>query len=242
MHGLAQQAAVTLANRDLLSAWRTLDPSDARATTAALVPAVQDITAAYGDIAAVQAADFYENARASSGAPGRFRAVAAPVAPASQVRVMVRWAVTPLWSADPRTGDALTRLAGGQQRLIRKAERDTIFGSGRRDTALATWVRVPRDDACDWCLMLGSREDVYQTRETALRVSERPRGTRPPGERFHDHCRCRTVPIWSPDDIPDVNRQLHQEWQDVASSADDPIAAWKEHVSATRPNQHVARP
>lgn len=252
-HRLALESIETLANRDLLRVWRSTDLTDARAATLALLPVVRDLTAAYGDLAAVAAADFYDDARLAAGAPWRFAARPAAVVPVEQSDVMVRWAVTPLWSTDPRFGAALVRLAGGTQRLIRRAERDTIFESGRRDPALARWVRVPAAGACDFCLMLASRGDVYATRESATVVvgrevrergragrasrivgrTGRARGSRPLGESFHDHCRCRVVPVWTPDDVPDINRQLQDEW-DSLPPEQRTLQGWRDHLAATR--------
>lgn len=242
-HAAAMDGVETLATRDLVATWREIDPADAEPATRALRAAGRDLAAAYGEIAAVAAADFYDEARAEARPPGRFRAEAAGVAPLAQVDAMVRWAVAPMWSANPRAEVALTRLSGGLQRLIRQGERQTIFRSGRRDTALATWARQPRSDACAFCLMLGSRSDLYATGRTASAVGAggRIRGTRPAGESYHDHCRCTTVPVWTPDDTPQVNRLLADEWEQATAGEREQLAAWRRHVDETRPRQHVTR-
>lgn len=263
-HRAAQEALETLANRELLAVWRTLDPSDAREFTLLLMPVMRDLTVSFAEVSATLAAEFYDDARAAAGVPDRVRARPAAPAPGEQIDALTRWAVTPMFSGDPRQGTALVNLAGGYQRLIRRAERDTIFNTGRQDQALATWVRVPRADACDFCLMLGSRTDVYDSRDSASQVVgrevrrwDRPgrrgtsrivdrvggrRGSRHLGESFHDNCRCETRPVWSPADVPDINRQLQDEWNDVTAGQPDQIAAWRAHIAETRPNQHTVRP
>ena len=226
-HVAVQAAIEALANRDLTAVWRSLDLSDARQATALLLPQTRDVVSAYAELAATSAADFYDTARETAGVRGRFVASPAAIPPVEQIDVLTRWAVTPLWSSDPRAGAALVKLAGGAQRLIRKAERDTITGNAGRDPADARYVRVPRSDACAFCLMLGSRGGVYRSEQE--------------GARYHDHCRCETRPVWTPGDIPDINRRLADEWDTVTSGQPEQLDAWRAHVDATRPNQHQVR-
>lgn len=262
-HAAAQAALETLANRDIVSVWKTLDLSDAREATRLLIPAVRDVVGTYNDLSASVAADYYDEARAAAGAPGRFSATPAGPLPTEQVDALTRWAVTPLWAEQARLAVALVRLAGGAQRLIRRAERDTITSNVRRDRASPRYVRVPRADACAFCLMLGSRGPVYDSPEAAgevvgrgVRRWDRPgrrgpsrivdrvggrRGSRQLGEPYHDHCRCQTRPVWSMDDVPEINRQLADEWDVATAGQREPLDAWRSYVGRTRPNQHVTR-
>lgn len=261
-HVAVQAAIEALANRDLTAVWRSLDLSDARQATALLLPQTRDVVSAYAELAATSAADFYDTARETAGVRGRFVASPAAIPPVEQIDVLTRWAVTPLWSSDPRAGAALVKLAGGAQRLIRKAERDTITGNAGRDPADARYVRVPRSDACAFCLMLGSRGPVYDAESArevvgrGVRRWDRPgrrgpsrvvgrvggrRGSRHLGEPYHDHCRCETRPVWTPGDIPEINRRLADEWDTVTSGQPEQLDAWRAHVDATRPNQHQVR-
>lgn len=263
-HAAAQAALETLANRDLLRLWRSLDLSDAREATRLLLPDVRDVVAAYSDLSASVAADFYEASRETAQARGQYTARPSGALPVEQVDALTRWSVTPIWSEDPRYGAALARLAGGTQRLIRKSERDTITDNVRRDPANARYIRVPKADSCAFCLMLGSRGAVYDA-ESAREVTgrgvrrwdrpgrrgpsrivgrlggKRRSGGRDLGEPYHDNCRCETRPVWSPSDIPDINRQLADEWDDAVDGKYDQLGAWRSYVDRTRPNQHVVR-
>lgn len=211
----AQQDLVTLSTRDLLAVWRALDYSNARAATDVLLATFPDITAAYGDLAAVAAADLYEDLRAEYGPGSPFRARAAAVAPLEQSQAAVRWAVAPLWADDPRLDATLARLSGALRRLTLQPARDTIQTESRREGT--TYAVVPAGDACEWCLMLASRGAVYH--------EQRER-------QWHDSCRCVAAPVWRPTDLPDINQRLRDEWQQVASDAPDPRAAWREHVAS----------
>lgn len=230
----AQQDLVTLAVRDINAVWRDADPSDAAAATEQLIPPARAVTAAYGDVAAVMGAEFYDEARAAAEAPGTFRAIAGPVAPTDQVDAMVRWAVGPLWSATPDVEAALARLRGGTTRLVRQPERRTVWQATRDDPASPRYARVPRHDACDFCLMLASRGGVYLSEDSAARTEA--------GLRYHDHCQCTPMPVWDDDDLLDVHLQLADEWQRVASRAANPRAVWRRHIEDTRPHQHEPRP
>jgi hypothetical protein len=231
-HRRVQDAYTTLAFRDLVTVWRDLDLTDAQTATANLFRPVQTIVTDYGDLSAVEAADFYDQVRAVTNQPGRFAATPATTAGLDRLEALVRWAVTPIWSTDPDPDLALSRLAGGAQRIIREAERETIRAASGADGA--RYIRSPRFDACPFCLMLAARADLYESRESASVVvgrSGRTRGNRPMGERYHDHCRCAPVPIWTGDDMPEINRRLNAEWQQVTAGASGAEARklWVDH-------------
>ena len=264
-HRAVQSYLETLANRDLVRVWRSLDVGDAAAATRLLLPQVRDVVTAYAELSAAAAADFYETNRQLAGVSGDFVARPAGTAPTDQIDALTRWSVTPIWSDDPRTGAALLRLAGGAQRLIRKAERDTIYENGAADDQLIGWIRIAQPDACAFCLMLASRGAVYTSRDAATEVvgrevrrftrpgrrgtgfvADRTGGKRRPGgrdlgESYHDNCRCETRPIYSPDEVPQENRDLQDEWNTVTEGEYDQLAAWRQHVDSTRPNQHQVR-
>lgn len=178
----SQADVVTLANRDLLAVWRTLDLDDAETATATLLPAMRDVTGAYGGQAAAVAADFYDDARTTVAAPGRFVAAPAAAAPVVQVDILTRWAVGPLWSTDPRYGDALGRLSGEAGKLIRSAGHNTITGAAASDPQASGWRRRARPGACKFCVMLADRGAVY--RQTTAEFAS------------HANCGCVAVPAW----------------------------------------------
>lgn len=188
-HRATQRSLVTLANRDLLAVWRTLDLDDARAATDALLPTMRDLTGVYGELSAVAAADFYDDARAATRPGGRYAAIPAVPAAVAQVDALTRWAVTPLWSTDPRYGDALKRLAGESGRLIRAAGEDTVTGASDADPQARGWQRITAPGACKFCVGLSGRGGVY-TRATVRFAS-------------HTNCMCSAAPSWDPN-APEV--------------------------------------
>lgn len=224
----------TLALADLARFWATIDLADARDATDQLLPLVRDVTDAYGEIAAVFAADFFDVVRDAAGAPGTFRARPGLPASHAQVDALTRWAMDPIWSTDPRPDTALSRLEGGVTRLVQQPERQTVWQAVDDDPADPRYARVPHgDEPCAWCLMLASRGGVYESADVATVAQV---GTRA-GLAYHDDCRCRPLPVWRDDDLPEINRRLGDEWDQHASREPNPLVAWRRHVEETRTPQ-----
>ncbi|TMZ70762.1 hypothetical protein EMG21_27800 [Klebsiella pneumoniae] len=193
-----------LAVADLVKLWRTLPSGQTTALVAALVEAVPELAARWGDVAAVSAADYFDAVREHYNPSGSYLASPAPPAPAEQVRAGVRWAVDPLFSASPDEAAALARLSTSLDRLVRQADRDTVAVNATADQHARGWRRVARPGACPFCVMLAGREGAYTSKAAAEMVggSGRVRGTRPQGQSYHDHCRCFAAPVfpgWEPD-------------------------------------------
>jgi hypothetical protein len=185
---------VTLAQRDLAAFWKKLDKSnvvDARRKAAEFLAA---LTETYGRPAALIAAQFYDDLRASSkNATGQYRAILADGPTADQIDGSVRWAVAPLATDKPDDAAALARLQGAAQRYITQHGRGTIALNSSRDPSRGAWARVPSGGkVCDFCLMLASRGAVYRSAESAG-----------DGADYHDNCHCVPTQIWDGDDLPD---------------------------------------
>lgn len=223
---------VLVVQREIRSAFSVIDISDPRLATDDLLEFVPAVIDMWGDVAATAAADWYDDVRP---VVSRYAAVLAPHLPAEQVDAMVRWAVTPGWQA----GDwdaALRNLEAGASRLTRDQARNTTRRNSLADPAAGAFVRVARPGACPFCLMLASRGAVYASEESATTVGTgRVRGTRQAGQSFHDNCRCFPSPVFTDDDIPDLNRSLAEQWRQVTAGQRDQFRAWSEHIASTRP-------
>ncbi len=206
----------TLTARDLIQAWNALDIEDMAHSWAILEEALRDITATYGEISAVSAADFLEAIAEAAGRTIQPVALAA-VAPDEQVDAMMRWGLGPLWEETPRPNAALKRLAGGTSRLALQPGRNTTLDYVRRERI--RWAFVPQGtNTCPFCLMLASRGAVYYTEQ--------------PG--YHDSCDCTTICIHEDEDVPQVNQDLEDEWRAVTGGARDQSKVWRKHISETR--------
>ena len=179
-----QLALSRLAINELSTFWNALDKSrpDVRDLLASFMV---DLVSAYGDVAAGQAAEWFDDVReASVSARGAYRAVTAPPLPAEQIAASTGWALT--------TREVIPNLEGLVDRLVKQFGRDTLAWNAVNDTR-ARFARVPSGtETCAFCLMLASRGAVYGDRKSAG-----------DGVKFHSHCDCVITPAWSADDLPD---------------------------------------
>lgn len=211
---------------ELTDVWRAVEGAEALAVRDVLLDVVPALTDRFGDLSAVAAGDFYDEMRSAAGVRGRHTATLAPTAPHGQVQASVRAGLAPIFSLDPQWQVALSRLSGSVTRLVLQPARQTVAQSTVRDPARPGFARKPDPDACDWCLMLSSRGAVYLSEQSAGEMND-----------YHDRCRCEPVPVFRDDDLPEVNRRLHDEWQQVtrgAANSHDARERWAAHVAATR--------
>lgn len=176
---------VRLANRDLAAMWRQI--ADAAVARDALAEILPLLTAAYGSAAATLAADWYDELRAEKAVRGRFRAIAAELPGAERTDVLARWAVEPLFSDTPDFVLARDKAAGGLQRIIADAGRDTVMQSSIADPQARGWQRVA-SGGCGFCSMLAARGAVYSEATVSFGA--------------HDHCRCAATPAFGGEPLP----------------------------------------
>lgn len=170
----------TLAQRDLLAQWRAFDLADAAQVTAGLLDTLPALVDGYFVVASTVAADWYDVVRAQAGARRRFAAIPADPPDVSRAEALARWAVGPLFSGDPKPDVALSKLAGGLQRVVTTGARETVRVSSIQDPSAAGWKRVTSSGSCDFCQMLAGRDVLYS--EAASDFAS------------HDFCNCDAVP------------------------------------------------
>lgn len=188
-----QKDVAALAYREILAFWRTLDPSDPIAAVRALEAFLPEVIAAYGEVGAAAAADFYDELRSQSPAARQaYAAVMGDAVPLDQVRASTRWAAGPLFVSRPDFAEAtLARVIEVADRFVKAQPRRTIVENVRRDPAGARYARVPSGaTTCGFCLTLASRGAVYATEASA-------------GEHYHGHCDCVPTPVWTDSDLPE---------------------------------------
>ncbi len=200
----------TLVLAELQRLWRGLDTLDANATRDVLLEAVPLLVAAYGEVAATVAADFYDEVRDAARVAGRF--TVSPVA-ALDVEALVgqiRWSVSPLYSGSPDPGAALGRLEQKVDEFTLQHGRDTIAANVARDPAGPRWARVPVGKTCAFCTVLASRGASYRSEESA-------RGAR----KYHGDCDCTPTPIFPNEALPEGYDPdaLFQQYQDARDAA-----------------------
>lgn len=180
-----------------------------------LVEALPELLRPYMTVSADVAATWYEDLRPST----KKAFFAEPVTNYSrpQVDALVRWSVSPLFGQSDST--VLSLLAGGSQRMIENASRDTIISNTGRDSIRVGYARIPRAGCCSFCGMLASRGAVYSSSASAggtvgrgVDASEtagkrggqgrgvKARGSRDLGDTYHDFCRCVVAPVFTGED------------------------------------------
>jgi hypothetical protein len=184
---------LSLALADLAASWVT---GPAEAVRDALAATLPDLVALYGSAAATLGADWYDDFRADALAPGRFRAIPAELPDQGRFDSLVGWGTQPLWPSERTFEDddgntvtetvepdpelARSRVAGGFQRIVADAHRDTIIGSLAADPAGKGWRRQTTGGSCKFCVRIAGRGAVYSAR--TARFSS------------HDDCDCIAVP------------------------------------------------
>ena len=179
-HARQLRALTSLATKALEVRFRRLDLDDLAGMQRTLTAYLPTLVDQFGSAAAAGAADWYDDLRADSPARGRFRAVPANLPGESRTAALAGWATS--------TTDrplVLERLAGGVQRIVANADRDTITESARRDPHTVRYARHASANACAFCAMVASRGAVYRSEASAGE-----------GRKYHDKCHCIAVPVW----------------------------------------------
>lgn len=171
-----------LASRDLSLIWARLNHSDAIAVRDALVEILPPLVAMYGQAAATLAADYYDELRAAE-VGGRFTSIPAELPDIGRTEALAGWSVGPLFGADPTPATALTLVAGGLQRIVANADRQTVTASSIADPRARGWQRVGSGASCDFCEMLLGRGSVYSEASADFET--------------HDHCNCAAEPVFA---------------------------------------------
>jgi len=185
---------VELARHDLTSFWAALNIQGSPILVRdALLDFFPELIAAYGDGAALLAADFYDELRDVPPSAARFSATLATPPDSAQAKAAARWGLGPLFTADPDPAQTLLNLALVTNRLVLQSGRDTISRSAFSDPVRTGYARVPTGThTCRFCVMLASRGAVYAD---AAAAGE--------GNKYHGECDCVPVPIRRRSDYPE---------------------------------------
>lgn len=211
----------------LMTAFET-NPLMSRAQLAHLVRSLQDV---YGRAASQATADTIITTRAAAGRLDLPAPKVLDVIGLAQASAVAGYALA---GSDPAA-----RAAASVDRLVRNAQRQTVYEAAAR--AGTGFARVPEPGACAFCLMLASRGAVY-TRDTVLRTTSQARAGA--GQSYHDHCHCRAQEILSAGDVPPVVAGLHEQWRRMAAGSPGGVVRldqWREYVHAQRVAEAEAR-
>lgn len=172
------EGLAVLADEALAVLWANVSTADE--AKAALVEILPILVEGYGSAAATLAADWYDELREELEVSGRFTASPVELDDLGTDE-LAGWGVSPLYQAAPDWAAARVLVAGGLQRRIANAARETVSESSIADPQARGWQRVGHGE-CDFCAMLIGRGIVY-TRKNVRFAS-------------HDHCKCTVVPAF----------------------------------------------
>ena len=124
---------------------------------------------------------------------------------------------------------ALVQLQGAATRHALSGARDTTMLAIAADTEVSGWARIPRANACPFCLLLATRGGAYRSKESAA--------TSKSGSSYHDHCGCVIEPIfsdtWSPPAHVEAAEQLYAD-SAARFTGKDKVRAFERAVRADR--------
>ena len=175
--------------------WATLDFDDPVEVREALEDVLPDLMDVYGDLSATVAADYYDDIREQAEVRTSFSAIlSAPVA-AEAVRANARWAIGPLFSAEPDPDQAFGRLAQEVDRMTLDPGNRTIGESTLRDPERPRWARVPQGAApCAFCQVMASRGAMFYGQAQAGGE----------GDFYHADCECVPMQVYAGAPLPET--------------------------------------
>lgn len=247
-HGQILDGVLSMAVQDLAAVYGSLTDSSPTVVRDVLLEAVPDIVDPYAQATADLGATFYEQVREEAGVSRPFTAETVALPDRERYSSLVRWAVTPLFEQAAAVS-ALMLLSGGVQRALMDMSRDTVAGNAALDPVPVAYQRVPAPGCCAFCGMLASRGAVYSEASARGVVGRgmpvpkvrrsggqargiRPRGAQAVGEKYHDFCRCKGVPVFPGDSAEmqaDADRYL-----DVYTAARDRVSEGQQWVPGER--------
>lgn len=145
-------------------------------------------------------------------------AAPAAAAPVGTGLVVATLAATALSTLSAARGLSLARvdpvaLAAGAEaaaRLALSAGRGVIEQTVRQDRLAVGWMRVTDANPCAFCAMLASRGPVYKSAAAAGFELDPVRG---PVNRYHDHCACQVIPVFTREPVlPETTRRWQEAW------------------------------
>lgn len=106
---------------------------------------------------------------------------------------------------------ARTKVQGSSVRHVLNGGREQVVSDSKADKRALGWIRVTDGNPCGFCAMLASRGAVYKSESNALD----PRGA---ADRYHDHCGCVAVPVFSRDDpVLQESERFSRLWNEVSA-------------------------
>lgn len=166
-------------------------------------------------------ADWYDDLRIAANVPGSFTAPLPDLPEVEQIRNTASWAASALYVDAEK---ALADSAAAVERLLALADREAIEAAADRDPTPTRWARYASPNACAFCALNATRGPVFRSEDTAA-------------SKYHNHCRCIAVPVWSTADYDEA--PFVAEWREAYLNAVEALGRKrpaKEYLAHMRAN------
>lgn len=171
------------------------------------------------------AAQYFTRFRQASRAAGSSEALLASTPRPDQIRRLLEYdariatlrTIANGMPADRAAQSALTRVVGTCQSLVSDGGRETVMQSTDADDQASGWVRLPEDDACDFCALLATRGPAYRSETSATFEA-------------HRFCQCEAEPVygqWQRTDQQQEWLDLYREVTRDTRGGEESRAAWR---------------
>lgn len=171
------------AQREFLELWAMIDPRDDAQRSELVEQVFPRLVGYYGEATAALGADVFEAQAVELGIVPRTEVAPGVNAARASARLNGELNMTTTLATSLALVDELVKQP------YRSTVQDSAINSG------AGWARVPMGDTCNFCVMLGSRGGVYESKKVAILGFS--------GKTYHGDCDCQPVLVRSPADYPE---------------------------------------
>ena len=185
--------------------------------------AVESVVASRFDQSVDRGTAMYQDYRTASGVSGAAPTVA-PVLDKSGLRgaltltgpYAAKHAMATGVSIRTAFESIFANTTGAAVRAVLGGGRDVIQGTANADPVCTGYMRVTSGNPCNFCAMVAA--NTYNSVESASQSSgtrTRAKNPQPPKSRYHSHCRCTVVPIFTASSWPAGYKAQASDYNDL---------------------------
>lgn len=182
--------------------WPSVNPLAGAAAKSAYSRGVAALTEHFAQASISLSTDFYDAHRAGAGIGGTFNAAVIDTPPQSLIDSDLDWAFRAMTEAEIQH-----RVEAAIQKAVADAGRDQVVAAVAGDEKALGFARVPKPDACYFCLEMAIRKTKPRENSPARPGVYKSRGAAgqlPPNDlgqvnRYHNDCQCVVEPVFSVD-------------------------------------------
>lgn len=201
--------------------WQATNPLSSDRAMRAFRAGVKALVGQFAQASRRMASDYYVNLRAAADVPGvpNLRPVDLP--PPTMVDAGIDWAMRDFMKKTE--AEIMAKVEAAMAKAVLDVGREQIIEAVEGDDRALGFRRVPRPDACYWCITLSLRRStrggegdqhlgVYKTRTSAGQLPPNAKGE---VNRYHNNCHCAVEPVFAIGDVgmPDWLHELDRLYE-----------------------------